>query len=132
MKHNELRHYGIKGMKWGVRRTEAQLARARGSSTKSNSSETKANTARKKTSAKETSSKSAKSMTDEELNRAVRRLQLEKQYSDLSPKQVSAGEKFVNTTLNKVVVPAVTEGTKQFLTDYVKRTLTDMTKKTTK
>lgn len=25
-----LEHYGIKGMKWGVRRTDAQLARARG------------------------------------------------------------------------------------------------------
>lgn len=30
-------HYGIKGMKWGVRRTDAQLARARGKSGTSNS-----------------------------------------------------------------------------------------------
>ena len=30
--HNELTHYGVKGMKWGVRRSEAQLARARGKS----------------------------------------------------------------------------------------------------
>ena len=30
MENNTLVHYGIKGMKWGVRRTEAQLARARG------------------------------------------------------------------------------------------------------
>ena len=30
-------HYGVKGMKWGVRRTDAQLARARGKSGASNS-----------------------------------------------------------------------------------------------
>lgn len=29
MYNNQLFHYGIKGMKWGVRRSDAQLARAR-------------------------------------------------------------------------------------------------------
>lgn len=31
MKNNELKHHGIKGQRWGVRRTEAQLRRVRGS-----------------------------------------------------------------------------------------------------
>jgi hypothetical protein len=31
MENNELKHYGILGMRWGVRRSEAQLRRARGS-----------------------------------------------------------------------------------------------------
>ena len=42
MDRNELTHYGILGMKWGVIRTEAQLARARGS-TKSEKEQTKNN-----------------------------------------------------------------------------------------
>lgn len=32
MDNNELKHYGILGMRWGVRRSKAQLARARGPS----------------------------------------------------------------------------------------------------
>lgn len=28
MENNELKHYGVLGMKWGIRRTEAQLGRA--------------------------------------------------------------------------------------------------------
>lgn len=44
MELKELYHHGIKGMKWGVRRTEAQLARVRGSkvdNSSKNSNDTK-------------------------------------------------------------------------------------------
>lgn len=35
MDNNELMHYGVPGMKWGVRRTPAQLGRKKMSSSKS-------------------------------------------------------------------------------------------------
>ena len=35
MDNNELMHYGVPGMKWGVRRTPAQLGRKKTSSSKS-------------------------------------------------------------------------------------------------
>lgn len=103
----ELYHYGILGMKWGVRRTRAQLGH---------------NVVKKKATpnAKATKSKApakidkVKSMSDEELNTAIKRLELEKRYRDLSPQKISFGKKMVND----VLIPSATNAGKQLLTDY--------------
>lgn len=83
---NELAHYGILGMKWGVRRSEAQLARARGkkSSEEENDDYKKAH-----------SSKSVKSMSDKELRERLNRLNMEQQYKKLTTPEKSAGRKAV-------------------------------------
>lgn len=120
-------HYGVLGMKWGVRRSPAELARARGErvpkSTKKKTSFFSKKTVKKKTGKapatdsvkKETPSKKTPSeMTNDELQTAVRRLELEKRYRDLSPKKVSAGRKIVDS----VIIPALTEGGKNLLKDY--------------
>ena len=75
MGNESLTHHGIRGMRWGVRRTPAQLGKA---STKSSS----------KTNSKKTN---VKSMSDDELRKKVSRLQLEKQYSQLSSSEVNRG-----------------------------------------
>ena len=120
-------HYGVLGMKWGVRRSPAELARARGErvpkSTKKKTSFFSKKTVKKKTekppattsAKKETPSKKTPSeMTNDELQTAVRRLELEKRYRDLSPKKVSAGRKIVDS----VIIPALTESGKNLLKDY--------------
>lgn len=103
---DELLHYGILGMKWGVRRTEAQLARARGKK----SSDEDASDDYKKAHDK----KSVKSMSDKELRDRLNRLQMEQQYSKLNPTTVSKGKKIANgllkagTTVATVTTTALT------------------------
>ena len=82
--NNDLYHYGILGMKWGVRRTKTQLVRARKSSRKSKL---------------EAQKKKIKSMSDDELRKKINRLQMEKQYSQLSAPEIGKGRKFAKQTL---------------------------------
>lgn len=63
--------------------------------------------------AKASKTKSVKDMSDEELSNAVRRLQLEQQYSNLSPKHVSAGKKFASTLGKDILAPAAVDIGKQ-------------------
>ena len=93
MTQNELYHYGVLGMKWGVRRSEAQLARARGKKS-SNSSDSESEDYKKAH-----DSKSVKSMSDAELRNRLNRLQMEQQYSKLNPGTVSKGKEVTSKIL---------------------------------
>lgn len=118
MDTNELQHHGIKGMKWGVRRTDAQLGNA-SSKTKKKSffkkNDVKGKEPEKKKDSKEDiaakkteilKSRSAKKIyenadlfTDAELQSAYNRLQLERNIAGLAPKEIKKGEKFVDSTI---------------------------------
>ena len=95
MNNNELYHYGIKGMKWGIRRTPAQLGHKPAKTT----------TSQRKS--------EMKKMSDAELRSRINRIQMEKQYMQLTAPEVSAGKKFVKD----VMVNAA----KQTLTSYVSK-----------
>ena len=156
MDEKELLHWGIKGMKWGVRRYQnkdgtltpagkkrynAEMERLKNEEKiLKNKESTRAKLAKlenkqkeiderkkalngdsgKKTVTKkagdefEPKRKSVKDMSDEELAAVVRRAQLEKQYRDLNPQQVSAGKKFFNT----FIVPTATNVGKNLATDF--------------
>ena len=99
----ELFHYGVLGMRWGVRRSKAQLARARGSSKKSLFTFKKKKKNIKETKPESATKKSVKDMTDDELRKEIGRLELEKRYRDLSgpteQKKVFNGKQFVKEVL---------------------------------
>ena len=104
---NELRHYGILGMKWGIRRfqnrdgTLTNLGKKRYSEDGDvgESDQTKPTVKNSKTYARS----SSKEMSTEELRDAVNRMMLEKQYnqlvSDLNPKKQHKAVKFVADVL---------------------------------
>lgn len=95
---NTLKHYGVLGMKWGVRRTDAQLARARGGKS-SGSSKNVFTAFKKKFDEKKEREAKMKAMSDDELRRRVQRLEMEKRYSQLTTKEKSRGQKVVEDIL---------------------------------
>lgn len=120
MDNNELMHYGVPGMKWGVRRTPAQLGRKKTSSSKSLFEKKKPKPKPKvksESSKKETAPKpkSVKEMSDEELSTAISRLQLEQKYKELSPQKVSTGKAITKRILNNIVVPAAEDVGRQMV-----------------
>ena len=96
---DELYHYGIKGMKWGVIRTAEQL----GHIVKSAKSLYDSNKAKKRAKEEAAIAKkrskitNPKKLTTEELNARIKRLQLEKTYKDLTKDTETAtrGKNFV-------------------------------------
>lgn len=97
-----LMHYGIKGMKWGIRRTEAQLQRARGKlESDANRSEVKRRKA---------TYKNRRTISDDDLRKEVSRLELEKKYKNLVDEDVRPGRtavrKFLKSTGGRVLTSA--------------------------
>lgn len=100
---NELKHYGILGMRWGVRRTPEQLGHKR---------EKKEDFRRK----------DPKKMTDDELRRNLNRVQMEKQFESLTKKKTGKGKEFAQralTTIGMMAVAAVGKAVVDLGKDFV-------------
>ena len=82
-------HAGVKGMKWGVRKSSLSPEHASVKSIRKNK---------------------AKSLSDAELKQAISRMNLEKQYKDLNPKGISKANKIalsilaIGTTVNSAIM----------------------------
>lgn len=143
-----LMHYGIKGMKWGVRRTPAQLghrSREIGAMVKkhakvigahaSNAASKAATAIRESAKAaamqktNQKAKKRARDMTDDELNTALKRLRLEDEYNRLmsqqSDREKSAVKSFVNkyasSALSQIADKAVTKAVNKIFEEPEKR-----------
>lgn len=110
MEKNEemLEHHGIKGQKWGVRRfqNEDGTRTAAGKKREQSRSEDSAHDDYNKAH----SGKSVKDMSDAELRNRLNRLQMEKQYSQLTNSDTSKGKKFVSDAM-KVATTVATVST---------------------
>ncbi len=124
----ELYHHGVKGMKWGVRRTPTQLGHKVSSfSKKAKSSIDKMVASRKaKKEEKENKNRTVKDLSDSELRERANRLRLEKdvldlerQVSSLSPKKVSMGKKIMDS-MGPVLLDAGKNAMRQALDKAIK------------
>lgn len=115
---DELLHYGIKGQKWGVRRFQ----NADGSYTSEG----------KRRAQQQAEEDPVKSMKDDELNKAINRLSLEKKYKELTkkptpPSKLESTKKAVDATselvdLAKKMERDIHKGTKKERMDLSKKT----------
>lgn len=90
----DLTHWGIKGMKWGIRRSDAQLARAHGSSASADAVRAKETL----TSIRKAGSLSAAS--DSDLQHLVNRINLEKRYSEINTSAAAKSHEQIKTLLS--------------------------------
>lgn len=93
----EISHHGIKGMKWGIRRSESQLARAHG-----NQADKAVKEQRKQVSA------ARRHLSDGDLKKAVERLQQEKKLKDLTNEDVSRGKTIAANILGQIGKSTIT------------------------
>lgn len=105
---NELYHYGIKGMRWGIRRyqnpdgSRTALGKKRESSR--NDKEKKARKA---------DAKNRRTMSDVDLKKRIERMKLEKEYKNLVDEDIAPGKKYIFEILSaigKKTIPIVAAG----------------------
>ena len=113
--NNELNHHGIKGQKWGVRRFQNKD----GSLTLAGRKRQKQNNdgPTHEDHSKSHSIKSVKSMSDKELRDRINRLNMERQYAQLTAQEKSIGKKIVS----EVLLNVGKELAKEYLKNYAKK-----------
>lgn len=104
-------HHGIKGMRWGVRRTPEQLGHAPkksrfGISIKKKNSNPLPKPVVSRDSSKK---KSIHELTDEELRQRINRIEMERKYTSLTAKQKSKGRQVVEQILGNAAKQTATK-----------------------
>lgn len=122
----ELYHYGIKGMKWGIRRTAAQLGHLVGKGAKKAKGAIDRRRADKR--AEKLRKKPLSKLTDSELEEMTARLKKEKavfdlqqQMSSINESKASLGKRFVSSLGKDVIAPAAIHAGKEVLERWLKK-----------
>lgn len=110
---NSLYHHGVRGMKWGVRKTKSRSELSNNLKPVKKPKKSDMYDATHKVA---TDHVRAKYLTNEDLAARAKRLQLEKTYNELRPKTTT--EKLINASL-KIGTQVLTEVGKEYAKSYV-------------
>lgn len=108
--NNELCHYGVLGMKWGKRKAKSTISDS---------------TKKSKKKQKEDISK----LSDSELRQRINRIQMEKQYKQLTTPEKSYGQKFVQNVLTNAAQQTASKYVSQYMNKGVESLLKQTLKK---
>lgn len=120
-----LAHYGVKGMKWGVRKKYVPHPRKSNGKTNArriyeNFKQKKANKSTQAVNPKP-AKRSVRDMSDDELRSAINRMQMERTYAQLTAKEVSKGKKFVNEVVYGAAKSVAQEQVKELMKKAIKK-----------
>ena len=118
MNNEYLSHHGVLGMHWGVRRyqnKDGSLTSAGKKKAQKLTDEYQKLTGKKIGETKTGKTKSISEMSIEEIHDRIDRLTLENKLMEVTPKQVSSGQKFMDTVMNRMITPSAVDLGKQFL-----------------
>ena len=107
MDNNELYHYGVLGMKWGVRKSRGGGVSKTGRRGRAIKERPPAHEDYNKAHSK----KSVREMSDAELRSRINRLDMERRYQELNPSTKNRGRKYVNSIIKTGTTIATATGT---------------------
>lgn len=102
---NELYHYGVLGMRWGVRKRRVGTGSGRRKKTLGSGRRDQDGTVRgsgRRKTTKYTDDSDLTKLSDDELRRRLNRVQMEKQYVQLTKKGASVGKKIAQEVLKEI------------------------------
>lgn len=115
-------HYGVKGMRWGVRRTDAELGRASGKKKESSGS-----SGEKKVVGKtKTTGKRAEDLSDAQLQKVLNRMNMEANYARMTappPGKLEAATKFMSEIARDVAKKQITAVANAYAADAIGKKL---------
>lgn len=100
----QLAHYGIKGMRWGIRKRKAQAPPS--------SDRARVNQLKKK---------GLRNLTNDELKELNSRLQLERSYKDLKKQDYTVGQQIVVNMMSDLLKQSVSSLTKRSIKELEKK-----------